>query len=66
MAENSERISDVQSTLLRARKDYLDLKQTCQTGSIYRDPSQAPFGHRIFDPHIRGGKAWTGRHMRKQ
>ena len=39
--------------LQRVRNSYLELMQSCLTGSIYRDRPQAPFGPKIFDPYLR-------------
>jgi hypothetical protein len=59
MTENLEKKSVPQDPLQRVRKDYLDILQVCLTGSIYRDPSQAPFGEPIYVPHVRAkGLDW--------
>ena len=39
--------------LQRVRNSYLELMQSCLTGSIYRDRPQAPFGPTTFDPYLR-------------
>lgn len=39
--------------LRRLRNSYLDLLQSCLTGSIYRDTSYAPFGSKTFDSSLR-------------
>ena len=39
--------------LQRVRNSYLELMQSCLTGSIYRDSPQAPFGPKTFDPYLR-------------
>jgi len=42
-----------QELLQHAQNDYLELMQACLTGSLYRDCSQAPFGSKTFDSHLR-------------
>jgi len=39
--------------LQHVRNDYLELMQACLTGSVYRDPAEAPFGPNTFDSHHR-------------
>jgi hypothetical protein len=39
--------------LQRVRNSYLELMQSCLTGSIYRDSPQAPFGPKTFNPYLR-------------
>lgn len=50
MASTPESLQD---RLQRMQNDYLELIQASLTGSIYRDYSQAPFGSKTFDSHLR-------------
>ncbi len=54
MAESLNAISGLLSSKLqRLRNNYLDLMQSCLTGSVYRDLPQALFGLNTFDPRQR-------------
>ncbi len=44
---------NTQAELQNTRNEYLELIQACLTGSIYRDPSQSPFGSNSYDEHLR-------------
>jgi O-methyltransferase len=50
MNSMSETLPD---TVQCVRNDYLELMQACLTGSVYRDPAEAPFGPNTFDSHHR-------------
>lgn len=48
-----------QRLLQHLQNNYLELMQVCLTGGIYRDCSQAPYGSKTFDSHLRAhGLDW--------
>lgn len=49
----NKKSEELQYSLQRLRSEYLKLMQACLSGSIYRDPSQAPFGSSLYDVHLR-------------
>jgi hypothetical protein len=54
MTEHNKNGLKMQRGELKGLQDYyLDLMQSCLTGSIYRDVSQAPFNSNNFDPELR-------------
>ena len=54
MAESLNTSSGLLSDKLQGlRNNYLDLMQSCLTGSIYRDLPEASFGLNTFDPRQR-------------
>jgi O-methyltransferase len=49
----SDTIENPSEKLSPLRNSYLDLMQSCLTGSIYRDVSQAPFNNDTFESNLR-------------